>query len=230
MEVGYENVKKGRDGIRKHGESLIHRNSESGLNSALNLAAHRVMVNDNVKKEISVNRTALQAVFENLRFCDQKGIHSAVTATKNSCKFPLSDEPNRKIQSQNKAPSLLRDLKDRVRRESNGLSKEPLFSIIIDETTDINRSEQVFCLSFCKSKMKSEEVFLGFHKTSRTDAETLFNLVKSSLMSFELSLLGVRGQGYNGVANIAGRHNGLQTKVLAENSKAIYLYIALDTN
>ena len=74
MEVGYEHIKKGRDGIRKHGESLIHRNAESALNSALNLAAHRVMVNDNVKKEISVNSTAPQAVFESVRFCAQQGI------------------------------------------------------------------------------------------------------------------------------------------------------------
>ncbi|KAI6656023.1 Zinc finger MYM-type protein 1 [Oopsacas minuta] len=66
--------------------------------------------------------------------------------------------------------------------------------------------------------MESEEVFLGFHKTSRTDAETLFNLVKSSFMSFGLSLSGVHGQGYDGAANMAGRHNGLQAKFLAEIS------------
>lgn len=32
------------------------------------------MVNDNVKKEFSVNRTALKAVFESVRFCGQQGI------------------------------------------------------------------------------------------------------------------------------------------------------------
>ena len=98
------------------------------------------------------------------------------------------------------------------------MPKEPFFSIIFDETTDITRSEQVsFCLRFCNSKMESEEVFLGFQKTSRIDAETLFNLVKSSLMSFGLSLSRFRGQAYDGASNMAGRHNGLQAKVLAEN-------------
>ena len=125
--------------------------------------------------------------------------------------------------------SLLRDLIDRVRRESNGLSKEP-FSIIIDETTDITRSEQVsFCLRFCNNKMQSEEVFLGFHKTSRTDAETLFNLVKSSLMSFGLSLSGVRGQAYDGASNMAGRQavsrQRFSLKILRQS-----ISIALDTN
>ena len=72
--------------------------------------------------------------------------------------------------------------------------------------------------------MESEEVFLGFHKTSRIGAETLFNLIKSSLMIYGLSLSGVRGQRYDGASNMLDRHNGFQAKVLTENSKAIYLY------
>ena len=152
MEVGYENIKKGRDGIRKHGESLIHRNAESALNSALNLAAHRVMVNDNVKKEISVNGTALQAVFESVRFCGQQGIslrgHRNEEHTANfHCLMNLIAKFNPKVSQylfssekfkflskdiqneilQTMSHSLLRDLIDRVRRESNGLSKEPAF-------------------------------------------------------------------------------------------------------
>ena len=59
--------------------------------------------------------------------------------------------------------SLFRDLIERIRNESIGQLKVPLFSIIIDETTDINRTEQVsFCLRFCNLHMESEEVFLGF--------------------------------------------------------------------
>ena len=122
--------------------------------------------------------------------------------------------------------SLLSDLINRVRRESRGKSREPLFSILIDETTDIKeraQSKRLSACAFVTAKWKAK-VFLGFHKTSRTDAETLFNLVKSSLLSFGLSLTGVRGQGYDGASIMAGRHNGLQAKVLAENSKALYLY------
>ena len=121
--------------------------------------------------------------------------------------------------------SVLRDLIDRVRKESIGKTKEPFYSIIVDETSDINRCEQVsFCVRFCNNKMESEEVFLGFHQTDRTDSETLLNLVKSSLLSLGLSFYGVRGQAYDGASNMAGRHNGLQAKILAENRKALYLY------
>ena len=50
----------------------------------------------------------------------------------------------------------------------------------------------------------------GFHSTARTDSETLLRLVKTSLMSFGLPIVGIRGQGYDGAANMAGRINGLQ--------------------
>ena len=154
MEFGYENIKKGRDGIRKHGESLIHRNAECALNSARNLAAHRVMVNSNVKKEISVNRTALKSVFESVILCGQQGIslrghrneeHTAnfhclmnliAKFNPNVSQYLVSSEKykflSKDIQKeilQKITHSLLRDLLDldRVRRESSDLSKEPLY-------------------------------------------------------------------------------------------------------
>ena len=125
---------------------------------------------------------------------------------------------------------MLRNLVDRIKTESIGKSNEPLFSIIVDETSDIHRSEQAsFCLRFCNNKIESEEVFLGFHKTSRTDSETLLSLLNSSLIGFGLSLSRVRGQGYDGASNMAGRHYGLQAKVLAQIGKPSF-YITLSIN
>ena len=58
------------------------------------------------------------------------------------------------------AHSLLRNFIDKVKRESHDLSKEQLFSIIIDETTDMNRLGQVsFCLHFYDSKMVAKKCF-----------------------------------------------------------------------
>ena len=72
--------------------------------------------------------------------------------------------------------------------------------------------------------MDSKDVFIGFHKTSRTDANTMLKLVKDSLLTFGLPFSGIRGQGYDGASNMSGRENGLQAKVLTENPKALYLY------
>ena len=67
-------------------------------------------------------------------------------------------------------------------------------------------------------------MFIGFHQTSRTDANTMLKLVKDSLLTFWLPFSGIRGQGYDGASNMSGRENGLQVKVLTENPKALYLY------
>ena len=206
---------------------------------------------NSVKEEFLLNRTALKAIFKAVfELCGQQGIalrgHRDEESTSNFhclmnligkfdpkvCKYVTSEEKTKYLSKdiQNEvlqflSHSVLRNLVDRIKTESIGKSKEPLFSIIIDETSDINHSEQVsFCVRFCNSKIESEEVFFEFHKTSRTDSETLFNMGKSSLLSFGLSLSGVRGQGYDGASNMAGRQNGLQAKILAENRKALYLY------
>ena len=103
--------------------------------------------------------------------------------------------------------------------------EQPVYSLILDKTSDINRKEQVsFCIRFCNGSMESEEVFLGFHTTSRTNADTLLQLVKTSLLASNLPFSGIRGQGYDVATNVAGKDNGLQAKLLAENSKALYLY------
>ncbi|KAI6661869.1 Zinc finger MYM-type protein 1 [Oopsacas minuta] len=85
-------------------------------------------------------------------------------------------------QSQNEilkifAHDLQRHLITRIKSESVGRTRaeeQPIYSIILDETSDINRKEQVsFCIRFCNAHMESEEVFLGFHTTIRTNADTL---------------------------------------------------------
>ena len=249
-DAGFDNIKKGREGIRKHADSAIHRSSESVLNTSRNLSAHRILADKSVKEEFSANKSGLKAIFENVRFCVQQGIalrgHRNEEYTANfHClmnligKFDpkvfkyLSSAEKYKFLSkdiQNEmllciSHSVLRDFIDRVRKESIGKTKQPFYSITVDETSEINRCEQVsFCVRFCNNKMESEEVFLGFYQTGRTDSETLLNLVKSSLLSLGLSFYGVRGQAYDGASNMAARHNGLQAKILAENRKALYLY------
>ena len=43
-------------------------------------------------------------------------------------------------------------------------------------------------------------------------------------MRLELDISGLRGQGYDGGTNMAGKINGLQQKMLKENPKALYFH------
>ena len=119
--------------------------------------------------------------------------------------------------------SLQRNLINRIQIESVGFNKEPVFSIILDETIDIKLKEQVsFCFRFCNADMHSEEVFLGFH---RTNADSLLHLVETSLLCFGIPFTAICGQGYNGASNMSGKNSDLQAKVTAENSKACIVLV-----
>ena len=247
---GFSTLKKGKAGLDKHVISGIHKTAEYAMNSAKHAAQHKVMLYESANAEFELARTGLKAIFETVRLCGHQCIpmrgHRDEDFTANfNCivnviakfnpqvkKYLESDLKQKFLspQIQNEilkdlAHALLRSLISRIRDESVGLSKEPVFSIIIDETTDINRIEQVaICVRFCNKDMESEEVFIGFHQTSRTDANTMLKLVKDSLLTFGLPFSGIRGQGYDGASNMSGRENGLQAKVLTENPKALYLY------
>ena len=109
--------------------------------------------------------------------------------SENKAKF-LSPQIQNEV-LRNLAHTILRRILDRIRAESIGVNKkESVFSIILDETSDINRNEQVsVCVRFCNSEMNSKEVFLGFHMTKRTTADALLSLIISSLIAFNLPFL-----------------------------------------
>ena len=168
------------------------------------------------EQEFNTNRAGLKSIFESVRFCGHQGIpmrgHRDENVTANfNCLLALIGKFNPDVEkyfrSENKvkflspqiqnevlrdlAHTLLRGLLDRVRAELIGVNKkESAFSIILDETSDINRNEQVsVCVRFCNTEMNSEEVFLGFHMTKRTTADALLSLIKSSLTAFNYLFL-----------------------------------------
>ena len=73
----------------------------------------------------------------------------------------------------------------------------------------------------CANSFHSEEGFLGFFETFQTDSNTLFHLIKNELLRLGLDISGLCGQSYDGGSNMAGRVNGLQQRMLEENSKAL---------
>ena len=56
---GRSNFKKGRDGVRKHNESSIHRNAEFALNLARNAAKHNVLLGAGTNSKFELNRMGL---------------------------------------------------------------------------------------------------------------------------------------------------------------------------
>ena len=81
----------------------------------------------------------------------------------------------------------------------NEVKKAGIFSIGIDETSDVSRPEQVsIVLRYVDSTGEIQELLLEMEHVSSTTAEALLDLVKVVFDSFGLELKNLKGQFYDG--------------------------------
>ena len=204
--------------------------------------------------EIERNRTGLRAIFDCLMTCATQGLalrgHGDEKETSNiwyltSLVSRFNQEVNTyfaagtrlKFMSPDIHNEIIKLMSDRltqyfitlIKQESTaGEAKKKgrfFYSVIMDETQDIRRREQVsVCIRHVDAELKATETFFGFFHATTTDADTLFSILKDALQTLNLPFDAMRGQGYDGAANMSGIQNGLQAKVRAENAKALWIY------
>ena len=123
---------------------------------------------------------------------------------------------------QNKLLQIIADLvKERI---VNDVKSSGWYGIILDETSDITRIEQVsLCLSYCVDGIK-KEAFVGFYATKSTEGEVLYQLVKDSISELNLELENIVGKAFDGAANMNGIYKGLSTRMKECSPYAIYVH------
>ena len=106
----------------------------------------------------------------------------------------------------------------------NDVKSSGLYGIILDETSDITRIEQVsLCLSYCVDGIK-KEAFVGFYATKSTEGEVLYQLVRDSISELNLELENIVGKAFDGAANMNGIYKGLSTRMKECSPYAIYVH------
>lgn len=106
-----------------------------------------------------------------------------------------------------------------------GIKAAKYYAIIVDETSDVSRTEQVsFSVRIVLPDLIIEETFLGFYETRDTKSDTLVQIIRDILIRFQLNIADLRGQCYDGAANMSGKIRGVQAQILQEESRALYVH------
>jgi len=99
------------------------------------------------------------------------------------------------------------------------------FCILIDEARDESKKEQkVVILRFVDGDGLFQERLFHVVHVNDTSAMTLKNELVSVLSRFNLEVENIRGQGYDGVSNMGGEWNDLQTLMLRDCPCAYYVH------
>ncbi|XP_068127350.1 52 kDa repressor of the inhibitor of the protein kinase-like [Hyperolius riggenbachi] len=110
------------------------------------------------------------------------------------------------------------------------VKQAPGFAIIADESADISGHEQlslgVRFIDMNSSNTIICEEFLGFARLTALDAASIANTILEHCSKFGLNLEKLYGQAYDGCSTMAGKENGVQSKIRSKFPKAAFVHCA----
>jgi hypothetical protein len=99
------------------------------------------------------------------------------------------------------------------------------YAVIVDGTRDISGIEQeCICLRHVDKDFQPVENFMGFYSTEDCTGGGILRLILDSLVRFNLPVLQLRGQAYDGAANMSGAYSGCQALLKQHCSIALYVH------
>ena len=99
------------------------------------------------------------------------------------------------------------------------------FALIVDGTQDISGQEQEsVCLRYVDHDLNPHEEFIGMYSVHETTGESLANVVLDVICRLNLPLSALRGQTYDGAANMSGKYSGTQAHIRKKQPLALYVH------
>ena len=129
-----------------------------------------------------------------------------------------------------KSPKIQNDIieiigKDIIQKKIvSEITEARFYSILADEVTSHNKEELSLCIRFLDKADTIREEFLEFVKLPRITGEHIASAVTTNLNTLGLPLENIRGQGYDGAANMASEKVGVQGRIRREAPLAIYVH------
>ncbi|CAC5385815.1 unnamed protein product [Mytilus coruscus] len=118
-----------------------------------------------------------------------------------------------------------RQIRENIVRDCN---KSDYFAFLADEATDTSTKEQVsLCLRFLDrtdNGLEVREEFVGFLHAHSIRGQALATLLLDTLDEYEIDGDKMRAQGYDGAANMSGKHHGVQAHVRGRFPESSYVH------
>lgn len=174
------------------------------------------LIDKNHSTVVTENREYLRCILETLLYCSKQGIairgHDEESESLNKGnflelltlrakdnniikRFYMEKEKTFNYVHHSYLNMFLNYMSDYVLQSiTSEIQSAKLFSVLIDETQDLGRHEQVSVFIRYTINLEPREVFLGFHRTKSTDGESLVELLKDVLEFRGLKMEDIRGQ------------------------------------
>ncbi|XP_060845501.1 zinc finger MYM-type protein 1-like [Rhopalosiphum padi] len=247
---GFKSWKKMNEYSNNHSKSVAHKESltkYAGFKSAIKQGNIISKIDSNHNKVVKENREYIKCLLETILYCAYQGIpirgHRENEDSENMGNFLelmklrakdnnildryfLKKEKSFRYVSGTHTNEFISLMGAFVTKNIiKDIQLAGIYSLLIDETQDLARHEQVsFIIRYVDSNLNPHEDFIGFFRTDRTDGESLTNLIKVVLNSYNLRITDLRGQCYDGAASMRGSYNGVQAKIRIENPLAFYVH------
>ena len=98
------------------------------------------------------------------------------------------------------------------------------FTLIVDETKDVSKREQISLVIRYVKGGKVHERFTGYLRAEKLDANALTVYVLEGLGRMGLDISNCVSQCYDGASVMSGRLGGVSAKILELNSSAVYIH------
>ena len=104
------------------------------------------------------------------------------------------------------------------------IKESRFYAIMADEVTSYNNEILALCVRFVDKNSAIREEFFSFTKVHRITGAVLAPDIKNTLETSGLLVQDIRGQGYDGAANMASDTVGVQGRIKADSPKATYVH------
>jgi len=236
--IGYCNWKNGHEGFRKHESCSVHKEAVTKLLTHNESPLPKQLCSATLKKQEEA-RKALKVIFTTTMFLAKQGlalrgddsssgnfmsllrlraadvteISSWLRRTKTYTSGQIQNEILETV-----SYSILRNIAAKIHSAE-------FYSVIVDETSDCSNKEQVsISVRIATNDLEVDELFLGLYDPPSTTGEILTNVILDVLQRFDLPLDKLRGQCYDGAANMSGQFKGVQSRILDRQPKALYVH------